>query len=69
MRLVNQLTAMMQIQLRASLLFHEIDKNEEFETLLDKKITLTGNNAVFSLNDNVINLAGCGWRKKYVLLK
>ena len=40
------------------LLFHEIDKNEEFETLLDKKITLSGKNSVFSLNDNIINLAG-----------
>ena len=40
------------------LLFHEIEKNEEFETLLDKKITLTGQNAVFSLNNDVINLAG-----------
>jgi phenylalanyl-tRNA synthetase beta chain len=40
------------------LVFHEIEKNEEFETLLDKKITLTGKNSVFSLNDNVINLAG-----------
>ena len=40
------------------ILFHEIDKNEEFETLLDKKITLSGKNSVFSLNDNIINLAG-----------
>jgi phenylalanyl-tRNA synthetase beta chain len=40
------------------LLFHEIEKNEEFETLLDKKITLTGKNSVFSLNDHIINLAG-----------
>ena len=40
------------------LLFHEIEKNEEFETLLDKKITLTGKNSVFSLNNEVINLAG-----------
>ena len=40
------------------LLFHEIEKNEEFETLLNKKITLTGKNAVFSLNHDVINLAG-----------
>ncbi|MDA8673828.1 phenylalanine--tRNA ligase subunit beta [Gammaproteobacteria bacterium] len=40
------------------LVFHEIEKNEEFETLLDKKITLKGKNSVFSLNDNVINLAG-----------
>ena len=38
--------------------FHEIEKNEEFETLLDKKITLSGKNSVFSLNDNIINLAG-----------
>ena len=40
------------------LLFHEIEKSEEFETLLDKKITLTGKNSVFSLNSEVINLAG-----------
>jgi phenylalanyl-tRNA synthetase beta chain len=40
------------------LIFHEIEKNEEFETLLNKKITLTGKNSVFSLNDNIINLAG-----------
>ncbi|MDB4835581.1 phenylalanine--tRNA ligase beta subunit-related protein [Gammaproteobacteria bacterium] len=40
------------------LVFHEIEKNEEFETLLGKKITLTGQNAVFSLNNDVINLAG-----------
>ncbi|MDA8865574.1 phenylalanine--tRNA ligase subunit beta [Gammaproteobacteria bacterium] len=38
--------------------FHEIENNEEFDTLLDKKITLKGKNSVFSLNDNVINLAG-----------
>ena len=40
------------------LLFHEIERDEEFETLLNKKITLTGKNSVFSLNDNIINLAG-----------
>jgi phenylalanyl-tRNA synthetase beta chain len=40
------------------LIFHEIEKQEEFETLLDKKITLKGKNAVFSLNNEVINLAG-----------
>jgi phenylalanyl-tRNA synthetase beta chain len=40
------------------LLFHEIEEDEEFETLFDKKITLKGKNSVFSLNDNVINLAG-----------
>ncbi|MDB2605003.1 phenylalanine--tRNA ligase beta subunit-related protein [Gammaproteobacteria bacterium] len=40
------------------LTFHEIEKHEEFETLLDKKITLKDKNAVFSLNNKVINLAG-----------
>jgi phenylalanyl-tRNA synthetase beta chain len=45
-------------KMRGKLLFHEIEKNEEFETLLDKKITLTGKNSVFSLNHDVINLAG-----------
>ena len=44
--------------MNGKLLFHEIEKNEEFETLLDKKIILKGKNSVFSLNDNVINLAG-----------
>ena len=44
--------------IKGKLLFHEIEKNEEFETLLDKKIALTGKNAVFSLNSEVINLAG-----------
>ena len=39
-------------------LFHEIKKNEEFETLLGKNVTLTGKNAVFTLNNEVINLAG-----------
>ena len=40
------------------LIFCEIEKQEEFETLLDKKITLKGKNAVFSLKNEVINLAG-----------
>jgi phenylalanyl-tRNA synthetase beta chain len=44
--------------MNGKLIFHEIEKNEEFETLLDKKITLTGKNSVFSLNHDVINLAG-----------
>jgi len=44
--------------INGKLIFHEIDTNEEFETLLDKKITLTGKNPVFSLNNEVINLAG-----------
>ena len=45
-------------KMSGKLLFHEIEKNVEFETLLDKKITLTGKNAVFSLNQDIINLAG-----------
>jgi len=45
-------------KMSGKLLFHEIEKNEKFETLLDKKITLTGKNSVFSLNHDVINLAG-----------
>ncbi|MDA9355715.1 phenylalanine--tRNA ligase subunit beta [Gammaproteobacteria bacterium] len=44
--------------INGKLIFHEIDTNEEFETLLDKKITLTGMNSVFSLNNEIINLAG-----------
>ncbi len=44
--------------INGKLLFHEIEKNEQFETLLDKKITLKKKNAVFSLNNKVINLAG-----------
>ena len=44
--------------INGKLVFHEIEKNEEFETLLDKKITLSGKNSVFSLNNEVINLAG-----------
>jgi len=44
--------------INGKLIFHEIDGDEEFETLLDKKITLTGKNAVFSLNNELINLAG-----------
>ena len=44
--------------IKGKLIFHEIEKNEDFETLLDKKISLRGKNAVFSLNNKVINLAG-----------
>jgi phenylalanyl-tRNA synthetase beta chain len=44
--------------LTGKLILHETEKNEEFETLLDKKITLTGKNLVFSLKHDVINLAG-----------
>ncbi len=34
------------------------DINEDFETLLDKKITLSGKNCIFRSNNEVINLAG-----------
>ena len=44
--------------INGKLIFHEIEKNVEFETLLDKKITLTGKNSVFSLDNEVISLAG-----------
>ena len=44
--------------INSKLVFHEIEKNIEFETLLDKKITLKNKNSVFSLNNEVINLAG-----------
>ena len=40
------------------LIFREMQEHEEFETLLGKKITLKDKNAVFSLNNKVINLAG-----------
>ena len=45
-------------KINGKLIFHEIDEDKEFETLLDKKITLTDKNSVFSLNNEVINLAG-----------
>ena len=45
-------------KINAKLIFHQIEQQEEFETLLDKKITLEGKDAVFSLNNKVINLAG-----------
>jgi phenylalanyl-tRNA synthetase beta chain len=40
------------------LILHEIEKNEEFETLFGDKITLHNKNAVFSLDNKAINLAG-----------
>ena len=40
------------------LVFHETEKLEKFDTLLDKEISLTNSNGVFSLNDEIINLAG-----------
>ena len=45
-------------KINSKLVLQEIDRSEEFETLFDKKITLTKKNAVFSLQNEVINLAG-----------
>ena len=45
-------------KIKGKIVFSELDINEEFVTLLDKKINLTEKNAVFTLNDEVINLAG-----------
>jgi|TARA_A100001015_G_scaffold129788_1_gene143992 phenylalanyl-tRNA synthetase beta chain len=45
-------------KIKGKLVFHESEINQEFHTLLDKKITLSDKNSVFSINDEVINLAG-----------
>ena len=45
-------------KLNAKLVFEEIEREERFETLLEKNIILSKKNAVFSLNNKVINLAG-----------
>lgn len=45
-------------KLTGELVFNECVLNEEFETLLDKKINLSEKNAFFSLDNSVINLAG-----------
>ena len=45
-------------KINGKLIFQELDTNQEFETLLDKKINLTDKNSVFLLNNEIINLAG-----------
>ena len=45
-------------KINGKLVFQEIQSNEDFETLLDKKITITQKNPVFLLNNDVISLAG-----------
>ena len=40
------------------IVFKELHADQEFETLLEKKINLSDKNHVFLLNDKVINLAG-----------
>jgi len=45
-------------QLTGNIVFEYKDCSEEFETLLGKKIQLTGKNCVFSNNGKIISLAG-----------
>ena len=45
-------------KVNGKLIFQELNTNQEFKTLLDKKINLTDKNSVFLLNNEVINLAG-----------
>tara|TARA_B100001093_G_scaffold451771_1_gene459436 strand:- start:1836 stop:3746 length:1911 start_codon:yes stop_codon:yes gene_type:complete len=45
-------------KINGKLVFQELDTNQEFETLLGKKINLTNKNSVFLLGGEVINLAG-----------
>lgn len=40
------------------ILFTEINTEKSFKTLFDESLTLTGKNAVFMMNEDVINLAG-----------
>ncbi|MDA9804393.1 phenylalanine--tRNA ligase subunit beta [Gammaproteobacteria bacterium] len=64
-------------KINGSLIFQELNINEEFETLLDKKINLTKKNSVFLLENEIINLAGviggkttaCSSKTKTVLLE
>ena len=45
-------------KINGKLVLQELDINQEFHTLLDKKITLSDKNTFFSINDEVVNLAG-----------
>lgn len=45
-------------KVNGKLIFQELNIDQEFETLLDKKINLTDKNSVFLLNNEIINLAG-----------
>ena len=64
-------------KINGKLVFQELDINQEFETLLDKKINLTNKNSVFFLDDQIINLAGvvggkstsCSSQTKCVLIE
>ena len=45
-------------KVNGKLVFKELDTDQEFKTLLEKKINLTSKDSVFLLDDKVINLAG-----------
>jgi len=45
-------------KINGKIVFKELNTDQEFKTLLEKEIHLTGKNHVFLLNDKVINLAG-----------
>jgi phenylalanyl-tRNA synthetase beta chain len=45
-------------KVNSKLVFQELDTDEEFETLLDKKVNLSKKNSVFLLDGEIINLAG-----------
>ncbi len=45
-------------KINGKLVFQEIERDENFETLLDKTINLTKKNPVFLLNNEIVNLAG-----------
>ena len=45
-------------KINGKLVLQELEINQEFHTLLDKKITLSDKNSFFSINNEVVNLAG-----------
>jgi phenylalanyl-tRNA synthetase beta chain len=45
-------------KINGKLVFKEVERQEDFETLLDKKISLSEKNPVFLLNNEIVNLAG-----------
>lgn len=51
-------------KITSPIIFSELNKDIEFETLLDKKIKLEGKNYVFTSGDEIINLAGVMGSKK-----
>ena len=64
-------------KINGKLVLQESEINQEFHTLLDKKITLSDKNSFFSINDEVVNLAGvvggkstaCTFETKTVLVE